>query len=538
VVSPLLYALLAGFRRAARAGLTIAALRCLLPGLLLPWGTLAVGMVLPTALAAQSTALEEDSQLSGFLDVRRQQVALKAARSELERVEKLANDGLVSQVDVDRSRVTVEQAQLSYQQAVLALLNLRPHLAVREAVKYQEPDGRQFVKLVVANLTPSFDDSQFELLNNFEGTDPIPAALKTRDLQDIFVSLGSSVQAGGASTGGNPTAIAIPYEQHIPNLAYGQSRALRYQLLRDVDNVVISTAYRGRREQIPVQLQAAETESVVTMTAAQISQEADLGSQVIYDLTLERSTVDVRNFRLHVFNLPQQISFSFLEPGTQARLSQIQFGSGVTRKTLQLRLFLPEQGGGEVRVDEPIHFLAVAALPETLSTFDDGATHSADEVAATKSGLSELAIIPRGVGRIEVSLPSLFSEIEAGGELVTSVAVKNAGTRRLDNVKVNVEAPLNWIVEIEPSLLPALAIGEEARIDLVIRTPESVSVGDYELRIKTESYANNRQIPTEDKLYRISVKGRTRIVGPAILVLLLLAVLFATLYIGVKLTRR
>ena len=58
-------------------------------------------------------------------------------------------------------------------------------------------------------------------------------------------------------------------------------------------------------------------------TSTQISQEADLGAQATYSLVLGRSTVDVRSFELKVLNLPQQIDYSFVDPTTEARLSQL-----------------------------------------------------------------------------------------------------------------------------------------------------------------------------------------------------------------------
>jgi len=113
-----------------------------------------------------------------FLEVRRRQIELKAARTQLKRVQEPFEQGLTSRTDLDRAQTAVETAQLNYQEAVLWLLSLQPRLSIRQATNYQTKDGRKFVHLMVENLTPTFDDSQFRLLSNFEGVDPIPEELR------------------------------------------------------------------------------------------------------------------------------------------------------------------------------------------------------------------------------------------------------------------------------------------------------------------------------------------------------------------------
>jgi len=147
-------------------------------------------------IVAQQPPISDEQRR--FLEVRRRQIELKAARTLLKRTQELFDQGLTSRTDLDRAQTAVETAQLNYQEAVLSLLSLQPRISVREAIKYQTKDGRKFVRLTVENLTPTFDDSQFRLLSNFEGADPIPEELRRRDIQDIFVSLRA---AGEPSTG-------------------------------------------------------------------------------------------------------------------------------------------------------------------------------------------------------------------------------------------------------------------------------------------------------------------------------------------------
>jgi len=480
-----------------------------------------------------------------WLEVRRRQIELQAARQEVKRMEELFAQGLVPKTKLDQARTDLDKAQLSYQEAVLSLLALEPRISVRQAVKYQTPDGRKVVRLTVANLTPTFDDSQFRLLQNFEGADPIPEELRRRDVQDIFISLkDSGEQLSGSLTGtiaersARGTIISLPYEMHIPRLNYGEEKTMEFQLLRDVSSVIVSVSYKGQTLEQVVQLQQSEGESTVSVSSTQFSQEADLGGQATYDLRLERSTVDVRSFELKVVNLPRQITYSFIDPSTQARLSQINFPAGVTEQRLGLRLFLPERADEQVKMDQPLEFWALVMDAAQAQKFQQERSYSAREIEQSRVGRVRLLVIPRGVGRIEVSAVSLFSEIQTGETVETSITIRNTGTRRLDNIKLTTEYPPNWRTELAPDIIRSLDINKEAIVRLRIVPPVDVAVGEYEVRIKTESYAYGRRVQSEDKIYRVSVKARTNILATAGLIGGLLALVVGIVIFGVKLTRR
>ncbi len=490
------------------------------------------------SLAAQAPPGAPDDEQRRFLEVRQRQVQLRAARSDLARAQRLYDEQLLALSDLERARVAVEASQLDFQEAVLTLLAQQPRLSVRSAVKRQARDGRAFVRVEVENLTPRFDDSQLQLLNNFDGADPIPAALRTRDVYDVFVSLKS---AGETPLTGSPvsrgTTIGLPYEFHVEALAYGAVRALEFQLLRDVSSVTVAMTYKGQTREIDVQLLQAATEDAVNLTSTQISQEADLGGPATFDLRLDRSTVDVRRFELKIVNLPRQISASFVD-ANQARLSQLSFPAGVTQQVLGLKLFLPERADEQVRIDEPLEFWVLVMDEKQAPKFREERLFSAEEIEASRAGRAKLVVIPRGVGRIEVSAPTLFSEIAPRDSVTATISLKNTGTRRLDNVKLSAETPLDWTAELDPDIVPALEINRDTPVRLTIRPPRGVEVGDYEVRIKSESFAYNRRVPSEDKIYRVSVKAGTSLWGTLLLVGALLALIAGLAVLGIKLTRR
>jgi hypothetical protein len=486
-----------------------------------------------------SSAQQGDEQRR-FLEVRRRQLELQAAHKQLDRTERLAREGLIPQNEIERDRNAVSAAQLNYQQAVLSLLDLQPRISVRSAVKTQSQDGRKFVRLVIANLTPTFDDSQFKLLNNFEGVDPIPEQLRTRTVNDIFVSLRDQ---GGAGTAENPAprgnrvTISLPYEVHIPQLRYGETKTLHYQLLRDVDSLAVTLGYRNQIQEVPVQLEHASSGNYIQLSSSQFSQESDLGAQATYSIILERPTVDVRSFQLKVVNLPRQISYSFIDLQSQARLSEINFPAGVTRQSLGLRLFLPERADDHVQVDKPLEFWALALNQAEAAGFAQERRYQ-DRELAHLPGKAKLVVNPRGVGKIEVLAMSLFSEIEIGQHAQAEMTVRNSGTRRLDNIRLSAESPLNWHVVIDPEVIRSLDINREQVVRLNISPAAEVGVGDYEIRFKTESFADNKRVQSEDKIYRVNVKSRTNLVVVGSLIGGLFLLVVGVVIVSVKLTRR
>ena len=112
------------------------------------------------------------------------------------------------------------------------------------------------------------------------------------------------------------------------------------------------------------------------------------------------------------------------------------------------------------------------------------------------------------------------------------------GLRRAVAVRLIAEGPLGWKAEIVPDRVPSIELGKETDVELRVSPPDDVSVGDYEVRIRTESYAYNRRVPSEDKNYRINVKPGSNLVGTFLLILALCALVVGAVLFTIKLTRR
>jgi len=209
---------------------------------------------------------------------------------------------------------------------------------------------------------------------------------------------------------------------------------------------------------------------------------------------------------------------------------------------LSLKLYLPKNADADVVTDKPIEFYALTLDNEQAARLEEMRAASPSigsrEIEALKAGSVKLELIPRGVGKIEVQALNLYHEIKVGGNVEMKVTVKNAGTRKLNNIRVFTDLPLNWRSEVAPDLIASLEQGKEAVVAIKLVPPSDVAVGDYEPKIKTECSADNRRVESEDKIVRVHIASKTNVVGITLLVLLLVGLLVGIVVFGIKLTRR
>ena len=146
--------------------------------------------------------------------------------------------------------------------------------------------------------------------------------------------------------------------------------------------------------------------------------------------------------------------------------------------------------------------------------------------------------MPRGIGELLVRAPQLYHAIEADGVAEMYVDLVNEGSHRLDNIEIDINAPLHWTAEATPEVVPSLAIGEEKRVGLSFTPPADVAVGKYEVRVRTSGLSNNQPIVAEDKTVSVEIKAGANVLGTSLLVLFILALVGGMVTFGIKLSRR
>ena len=469
----------------------------------------------------------QESQSLKILALKKAQLHLEEMKGDFDRALWLKEEGLISEQEFVQKRTSYLQAQVTYQEALITFMGSEARISVASAVKYQDKAGKKYVRV---SLRYSSKELKELAKLNIDAKDLFPLDF-LQEIKDVYVSLRSEGKI-----------ISNPYEKAIPSLSLEQERQVTFQLLKDVDNLDVNVFYAGKNETTSVYLQKGLSANIVTVNSAQFSQEADLESEATYDLSLEKFSGEANVFRLKVINLPQQISYEFIDRQTQARLSQIKFTEGITNMQLSLKLYLPRNADEQVVIDKSIEFYCLVLDDEQSSQVNEllssGQSVGPKEIDSLKAGNVKLELIPRGVGKIEVLALSLYHEIKVGENVNMEVRVKNAGTRRLDNIRIYTDLPLNWRSEIKPDLIASLDQGKEEIVAIDFIPSEDTSVGDFEPKIRTECIADNRRVESEDKIVRIHISAKTNVLGITLLVIFLVGLLVGIVVFGIKLTRR
>ncbi len=472
-------------------------------------------MVLILLLLSFFIAYSQQSQTERLLALKKAELHLKEMRGDYERALKLKEMGLISEEEFSKKETAYLRAQVEYQQALISFTGSEAKVSVQSAVKWMDERGKPHVRVSI--LYPA---RELEALFSSGIKEELFPQDFLREIKEIYISLLS-----------DGYIISEPYQRKIERLSLGESKEVDFLLLKDVEFLEVSLFYSGREERRAVYLLKEASANIVKVSSSQFSQEADLGGEVVYDLSLERFTREGSNFRLSVYGLPKEIAYEFLEPQTEARLSQIRFPEGITSMKLKLRLFLPKNPSSEVQIDKPIEFYALCVDEKEWE-------RGGSNIKNIRGGKVSLEIIPRGVGRIELSAMNLYHEIKVGEVVDMEITVKNSGTRRLDGVRIFVDLPMNWRAEVEPDLIESLEPEKEKVVRIRFLPPVNVSVGDYEPKIKGECISGGRRFESEEKVVRIHISSRTNILGIGILITLLIGLMVGIVVFGIKLTRR
>jgi len=470
---------------------------------------------------------QEQSQTTKLLTLKKAQLQFEKTKGDFERSLKLREQGLTSEQEFAQTRTIYLQAQVDYQQALISFMGSEARIAVASAVKFQDTGGKKFVR-----VTLRYSSKELKELAklNISAEDLFPLDFM-KQIKEVSVSLKSEGKI-----------ISDPYEKTIASLPLESEQNVTFQLLKDVEDLDVNVLYSGKSETTSIYLQKGLSANIVTINSTQFSQEADLESEATYDLSLEKFSGEANIFKLGIANLPHQINYEFSDPLTNARLSQIKFTEGVTSMKLSLKLYLPRNADAQVVIDTPVAFYALALDNSQAARLENMLTQEAaigpQDIESLRAGNVKLELIPRGVGKIDVQAVNLYHEIKVGESVKMEVRVRNAGTRKLNNIRIFSDLPLNWRSEIQPDLISVLEQNKEQVVTIEFLLPANVAVGDYEPKIKTECSADNRRVESEEKLVRIHVGARTNILGISLLVLLLGSLLVGIVVFGIKLTRR
>jgi hypothetical protein len=287
-------------------------------------------------------------------------------------------------------------------------------------------------------------------------------------------------------------------------------------------------------------LQKDNTGNRVAVQSQQFSQEAELGKTASYGLTLELFGGVNTSFSLLVVNLPLQVNRFFKDASTQARLSQIKFTESVNTMRASLEVSLPDRPTDEIVMDRAIPFYAMAVPAARVAELKNAESRqwTEDDIRKLNVGYVKLELMPRGAGRLLVRAPQLYFAVKSGEPVVVTMDLVNEGTRRLDNVKVDVDLPMNWTKTVEPAVVPTLDINQEKRVTLTATPPDGISAGRYEIRLRTSGLSDNQPVNAEDKTVTAEIEEGANVIGTIAIVLAILGIIGGIVVFGVRMSKK
>jgi hypothetical protein len=487
---------------------------------------LAVLAIAPASIAQSPNFNQRDDKYR-VLGLKRAKEAYEVARAEFDRQKELYTRQLISSVELDRARNIFADAEVNYQQSLLAVLFEQQYVSVSSAVKYYDSKGQRRVRLTLANMSSGSAEAQ-KLMNL---DDPIFRSLQPDIINNIYVSL---MNDGGA-------IISQPYEAKIGTLKFSEPQTIDFAILEDLDAVSVSIIYgSGSQRTLKIFLQKDARVNKVAVQSEQFSQEVELGKAATFDLNLELYSGSANTFGLEVIGLPAEISRFFRDGASQARLSQVRFSEATRSKKASLQISLPDRPTGPVVIDKSISFFVVVAPAEKLAVIRSAGDKewTAEELDKLDVGYAHLDLVPRGKGRLLVKATQLYYAIDADARAIVPLDLVNEGSDRLDNVALQLDLPLNWTKVIDPTTVAAIAVGTDATVKLTITPPEDVAPGKYDVRVRSSAMSNGQPVIGEDKTITVEILPGSNVVGTILLVLVIVSLVAALVVFGIRLSRK
>lgn len=483
-------------------------------------------MLLSVISQAQVNYNQRDDKYR-LLGLKRAKELYETSRKEYDRSKELFSKKYISESEYEKARASFSDAEVNYQQSLLAVIFENQFITVEKAVKYQAKDGQKHVRLRVANT--SAGGEEFQKLINID--DKLFKSLQPDIINNVYVSLSNETNS----------IVSQPYEAKINQLKYGKPVDIDFELLQDLDAVMVNIIFgNGTTRSMKIFLQKDVSKNIVVVQAQQFSQELEIGKSAVYDMTLELYSGTTSTYSLDVVNLPQQINRFFKDPESKARLSQFKFTQSANTRKAALEISLPDRPGNEIVMDKPLQFFVLVVPSELIGKIEGlyTKTWTQEEIEKLNIGFVKLELVPRGSGRLLIKAPQLYYSINSKEKVSANIDLVNEGSRRLDNSQVKIDLPLNWTGKVNPDIISSLSISEEKRVNLEITPPPDVAVGKYEVRIRTTALSDNQPVIGEDKTLSIEIQAETNVFGVIAIVVLILGVIGGIVVFGIKLSRR
>ncbi len=478
-------------------------------------------------LEAQKARLKLDSA----------RTAMEEAKVDYEEALQLYQERIYDSVRLSKAKQNLDKMTLEYEEAIIELQKVRLNslgnatlITVVDAIKYRGEDNEIMVSVRLKN------DGDVEKARLAMGADSGLSdedLMALLDLDNLVVSIVDSSRV----------IIGDPYQQIISKLKHGEEKSLEYRLLKkDVDSVTVDIQYLGdQSKQYTVFLKKEASQDLPTISSTQYAQQGQLGSEVRFDLTLERLTKSEQSFAPRVLNLPPAFNYSFRDPNSDARITQLRFTEEVSKQTLYFEVLLPEKLDQEF-IDKNIEFFIIVTRPDELHAVSELRQKygekpiPAEEIAALKGNRVRLILIPKGVGKLEILVANLFKEVKQGEDISFKFTIMNSGTMAVRKVMPELDLPLEWEANMEPREADVIEPDEKVVFRVDVMPLEEV--GEYPIRIMSKGHTGIETVEAKDKDFTIRIAAKRNLTGTIVLVMVLVGLVLIVSIASIKIARR
>jgi len=445
----------------------------------------------------------------------------------------------------DKSKLDYRQAQIKLQKTGLELLKNASLVTVVDAKKFRSEDGRYIISITLRNDS-DLDKARIAMEHEDVRTDKQLAALL--DIENVIVTIVGKVASISKESDrmiqSTEAIIGDPYQRIVPLLQLGEKVKLEYELLKkDVEAVTVHVEYLGVKREYPVFLKKEASHGLPTITSTQYAQQGLLGSKIRYDLELEALGKQDKSFSLAVLNLPPQIPFAFLDPRTNARVTQVKFTDQITKQSLDLEISIPAKLDQSM-VDSNIDFEVFVTQPKELRAINDIRRQHPDQrvpaeaLAKIKGNRVEMILIPKGAGKLEILIANQYKKVSQIDPVAFKFTILNAGTLALRQVTPEIDLPLEWEGQLEPVVVQVVEPGMKVIFTASLEPPADVAVGEYTIKVSAEGSSGVETVEGIDQNFTVHIQASRQVGGTLALVFILILLVVILAVATVKISRR
>lgn len=445
----------------------------------------------------------------------------------------LYSNKVVTLKTLNEVREKYENAIFEYKTAKINLQNTRldflkdsVKIGIMHAIKYSRTEGEIDVWLEIKNISRINYHVKEDNPDNWQ---------ELLDIKDIVVSLKDPM------TG---IIICEPYEKQVALLKYGETKKLVFNLLKkDVDSVRVCIEYLNTKEEDNVYLKKRSLLDLPQINAFTLSQEGGLGETIKYGFTLERLSEEQKNFNLQIIGLPIEMDYRIRDLESGAVVNQIRIGGKITRKNFEIEVIIPEKLKNEMLQKNLPFYLMILELKHAKKLYQiqkkyKNKTVPLSEIKKVKSNFTELGLTPIGKGKLKINLPKKYEEISKGENIKIKIDAENNGTIGLQNIKIIADAPLDWIVKIEPESISRMEIKEKEYFRIEIIPSDELTMGEYDISFRAEAEDRGLEIESKDTMFTVKVKEKTNFFINILVILLVIGLIIGVAIFTVRLAKR